>query len=198
MLFTYAGSFADNYPTDIFRIFGELATEIPGFRDDVLVRIFGKLSPAKRREIENFNLGRMLEIKGHIPPGEVPSRVMDSDVLLLILPQTGAYRKVYTLKVFTYLGARRIIIAAMQRESLIGDLLRRTGAGFCADPGEPEQSKALIASLYKKFKENGRLVPEINESAIREYDVRNLTGRLAAIIDGLTAGKKEDGKWKKW
>ena len=70
----------------------------------------------------------------------------DSDALLLLIPDAGGRGKgVLSGKVFEYLAAERPILAAVPPDGEAAELIRGTGAGVVAAPGDVAALTAALA-----------------------------------------------------
>ena len=118
------------------------------------------------------------------------ARLARAQVLLLLSIANPAQEDVYfargfyPAKTFEYFGARRPILCAPGDGGLLDELLRETRAGVTART--PDAVAAYLAEMVRAWS-TGRAVPyNPDAAAVESYTRRNLTGRLAAILDGLT------------
>jgi hypothetical protein len=107
-----------------------------------------------------------------------------SQVLLLIINNTPNARMILTGKFFEYLAARRPILCLGPEDGDAALILKETNAGLLAGFGEVETMKSHILKLYRDF-QAGRL--GVAQGDIGKYSRKELTGRLAGILDRITS-----------
>ena len=98
--------------------------------DDVVVRFAGDFRAADREYAESLGLGDRIELLGDVSRRRSLELQRDSEVLLLLIPESGGRGKgVLTGKIFEYLAAERPILAVVPPDGAAAELVRDTGAG---------------------------------------------------------------------
>jgi glycosyltransferase involved in cell wall biosynthesis len=110
----------------------------------------------------------------------------DSEALLLLIPEAdGRGQGVLSGKVFEYLAAERPILAAVPPEGAAAELIRDTGAGVVAAPGDVDGLKDALASLHSSWKagtlDGTRLSPDDREQLGRAARVEELAEVLRSL-----------------
>jgi glycosyltransferase involved in cell wall biosynthesis len=125
--------------------------------DDVVVRFAGDFRVADREYAEALGLGDRIELLGYVPRRRSLELQRDSEVLLLLVPESGGRgRGVVTGKIFEYLAAERPILAAVPVDGAAAHLVRDTGAGVVAPPDDVDAIREALVDLHARWRE-GRL-----------------------------------------
>jgi hypothetical protein len=87
-------------------------------------------------------------------------------------------------KTYEYLASGRPILAVASPAGALGRLLGATGGAVVIDPGD----RAGLERALVDISETGRLdVPALDSPTVEEYEQTRLTGRLASILNRVTA-----------
>jgi glycosyltransferase involved in cell wall biosynthesis len=122
--------------------------------DDVVVRFAGDFRAADREYAEALGLGDRLELLGDVSRRRSLELQRDSDVLLLLIPESGGRgRGVLTGKIFEYLAAERPILAAVPPDGAAAQLVRDTGAGVVAAADDVDALREALLDLHRRWRE---------------------------------------------
>jgi glycosyltransferase involved in cell wall biosynthesis len=121
---------------------------------DVVVRFAGDFRAADREYAEALGLGDRLELLGEVSRRRSLELQRDSDVLLLLIPESGGRgRGVLTGKIFEYLAAERPILAAVPPDGAAAQLVRDTGAGVVAAADDVDALREALLDLHRRWRE---------------------------------------------
>jgi glycosyltransferase involved in cell wall biosynthesis len=154
--------------------------------DDVVARFAGDFRSADREWAESLGLGDRLELHPYMSRRSVLALQRDSEALLLLVPEAGGRgRGVLSGKVFEYLAAERPILAAVPPDGAAAALIRETGAGVVAPPGDVGAIGEALAGLVARWRA-GRLDGTALSAADRERLSRSArVEELAELLRGL-------------
>jgi glycosyltransferase involved in cell wall biosynthesis len=125
--------------------------------DDVVVRCAGDFRVADREYAEALGLGDRVELLGEVSRRRSLELQRDSDVLLLLIPESGGRGKdVLTGKIYEYLAAERPILAAVPPDGAAAQLVREAGAGVVVPSDDVEGLRDALLDLHRQWQE-GRL-----------------------------------------
>jgi glycosyltransferase involved in cell wall biosynthesis len=125
--------------------------------DDVVVRFAGDFRVADRGYAEALGLGDRVELLGEVSRRRSLELQRDSDVLLLLIPESGGRGKdVLTGKIYEYLAAERPILAAVPPDGAAAQLVREAGAGVVVPSDDVEGLRDALLDLHRQWQE-GRL-----------------------------------------
>ena len=103
-----------------------------------------------------------------------------SQVLLLVEIDSKETRGIIPGKLFEYIAAKRPILAVGPENWDVARILQETGAGNHFTYHAKEDLKNRILAYYRLYQENSL---KSESKQIDKYSRRNLTGKLASVIN---------------
>lgn len=132
--------------------------------------------------INELGLGETVLLQEFLPYRKSLQFLKDADILLLI---PGPGKGTLTTKVYEYLGVGKYILAlAPSSNSAMTSLLKKANLGLVVDPDSPEEIFKRLSQLIQAVRSGSK--PEPNRQFIEQFDRRELTRRLAQILDEST------------
>ena len=147
--------------------------------EHLIIDFYGKMPDYLMGLVSSFGLNGVTTLHGLIPRDEVINKQRTSNILLLIRWDKGPLH----VKVFEYLSARIPILALVNQESEIADLVSKTSSGIvCQDILQIEN---FIFEEYTKWLESGknRLVEKSSE--VLFYSRENQAKELYSLLSGI-------------
>ncbi len=120
-----------------------------------------------------------VEAEGPMAHDKLVTELCEASALLLVGVRNDP--GVLTGKLFEYLYLKRPIVSIAPSNGDIEQILRRCGAGWNADFGDEKSCHSLVENLFG----NAGTGLAFDEEAISAFSRKHLTGRLAALMDGL-------------
>ena len=136
------------------------------------INLIGHIHPDIVRYITSNNYESFIKIKPYIHHKESIIKMVESEFLLLVIPNTKKNSGVVTGKIFEYIRSGSTIIMIGPLKSDAAKIIKETGSGFCLDYNNMSQV-ATILSGEKRF-------GAINYS---KYNRENLTKILVDIFN---------------
>jgi glycosyltransferase involved in cell wall biosynthesis len=154
--------------------------------DDVVVRFAGDFRVADREYAEELGLADRIELLGYVSRRRSLELQRDSDVLLLLIPESGGRgRGVVTGKIFEYLAAERPILAGVPPDGAAAQLVRDTGAGVVAASDDVDAIREALLDLHGLWREGcldgTPLSPEWRARLSRAGRVEELADLLRSV-----------------
>jgi len=154
--------------------------------DDVVVRFAGDFRAGDREYAEALGLGDRVELLGDVSRRRSLELQRDSEVLLLLIPESGGRgRGVLTGKIFEYLAAERPILAAVPPDGAAAQLVRDTGAGVVAPSDDVDALREALLDLHRRWRagslDGTPLSPEWRERLARGGRVEELAVLLRSL-----------------
>jgi len=165
-----------------WQVLSEICKENTDFKNDLEIKLIGKVDYSVLSEIKKLNLTDNLKKIDYLPHNEAILEQKRSAVLLLSINNTSSAKGILTGKIFEYLAARRPIFAIGPTDGDAAEIIRATNAGKIVDFNDFESTKKTIIDFYQKYK-NGVLTTE--NAAIDKYNRKNLTKQLVEILNKL-------------
>jgi glycosyltransferase involved in cell wall biosynthesis len=179
---TYTGTLSDDYNIlsflDAVKIMLERNPDVP-FR----LRFTGKLSARWMAAANESGLSRILEATDHLPHREAVKQLVESSVLLLVIPDIENNEGILTGKLFEYLASERPILCIGPETGDAAGIIRECEAGESFGYGNREGIISFLDRQLKLWK-SGTLPSRENRNHLR-FSRKEQARELAAVIDRL-------------
>ena len=150
----------------------------------ILLKFIGRFGSEVREMLAHSPIHESIEVISYLPHSESVEALLRSDALLLIVDEAAGSDEIVPGKVFEYIGAQRPIIA-LAPEGAIAGIMRETKSGLVAPNQDIPAIQAAFIECYTNFlyhKSNF----EQDREAVKQYDRREITRQLAALLDTLS------------
>lgn len=171
---------ADRDPQVFWKVLSMLKEEIPGFAEDLQIKLIGKVAPEVRKNIYTYNLSESLIYIDYLPHHEVLRHQSSAQVLLLAVNKVPSAKGIITGKIFEYLQAGRPILAVAPTDGDLAEIIEQTHAGHTVDFEDAITLKKVIAAYYQLYKTDNLYQKTRN---IEQYHRKNLTLQLQDFIE---------------
>ncbi len=154
--------------------------------DDVVVRFAGDFRAADRDYAESLGLGDRIELLGDVSRRRSLELQRDSEVLLLLIPESGGRgRGVLTGKIYEYLAAERPILAVVPPDGAAGQLVRDTGAGTVVPSDDVEAMREALLDLHRRWRQGSLDATPLSEDWRRRLARGARVEELADVLRGV-------------
>jgi glycosyltransferase involved in cell wall biosynthesis len=171
---------ADRDPQVFWKVLSMLKEEIPGFAEDLQIKLIGKIASEVRKNIYTYNLSESLIYIDYLPHHEVLRHQSSAQVLLLAVNKVPSAKGIITGKIFEYLQAGRPILAIAPTDGDLAEIIEQTHAGHTVDFEDAITLKKVIAAYYQLYKTDNLHQKTGN---IEQYHRKNLTLQLQDFIE---------------
>lgn len=145
-------------------------------QDGLVLDVYGKNTPHTVLP----DAPAFVRFHGYLSHRESIRNLLSADALLLPVGCAPELASHYSGKLFEYLRAGRPILALVPPSGEAAEVLRATATGTMAPDETPETLAQMFAQAYSIHKER-KVEFRPDHEAIRRYERRELTGRLAAL-----------------
>ena len=167
----------------LWQVLSELSESVPSFRDDLEIKLVGKVDQSVTDDLSAFNLADRFTHIEYIDHDKVASLMKQTAILLLVINKDSPNAKgILTGKFFEYLASGRPILAIGPTDGDLARILEETGAGYISEYDDMESIKKIVLELYEKYLQNNL---DNNLKEIGKYSRKNLTAELAAILNKM-------------
>ena len=147
-------------------------------------KFIGRFGSEVREMLERSSIHDSIEVISYLPHNESVEALLRSDALLLIVDEADGSDEIVPGKVFEYIGAQRPIMA-LAPEGAIAGILRETRSGLVAPNQDIPAIQAAFIECYDNFLYHKPSFEQDRE-AVKQYDRREITRQLAALLDALS------------
>jgi glycosyltransferase involved in cell wall biosynthesis len=169
---TYVGTLSDNYPVDsLLAALKNLESE----GKDFVLRFVGSVSENARKLIISTIPFTSVEFIPYVTHNEAVRYMLNSSVLILIIPSHASNKTILTGKIFEYIATGKPVLCLGPVEGDAAKIISITGNGAIFGYND----KSGIRDYFSEFeaKRWNRINPAINQFSRRE-----LTAKLVALI----------------
>ncbi|HZK97137.1 MAG TPA: hypothetical protein VFC67_23250 [Prolixibacteraceae bacterium] len=167
----------------LWKVLSELSETLPHFRENLEIKLIGKVDNSITDDISIFNLFDQFTKIEYVTHDKAALLMKQSAILLLAINKDSPNAKgILTGKIFEYLASGRPIFAIGPSDGDLAQILKESVAGFISEYDDLEGIKKVILMLYQKYLNN-----DLNNSpiGIEKYARRNLTAELAGVLNKM-------------
>lgn len=185
---THTGLFAsDGNPEMLWEALSEKCAEDPAFAETMRIRLAGKTDMEIIEAIRKAGLERNLTDLGYQAHMDAVREQKSASLLILPLRKEPEYKATLPGKLFEYLAARRPVLGIGQTDGAMARILSQTKAGFVFAWEDKVSIRKYIDICWDRFRQ-GTL--EAETTGIEQYSRRELTGKMAALMDSLSGERR--------
>lgn len=169
-------------PENLWKALDELVKTNPDFAENFTLKFAGRIDDKILNSIEHSALKNHIANLGYLSHDKAIDEMQDSDVLLMTNFPNPSSKGIIPGKIFEYLATGKQIISFGPDEADVAQILKDTQAGKHFSYDETEKIKAFLLEKFDLWK-SGQLAASTQN--IEQFSRRNLTKRLAEILDGF-------------
>jgi glycosyltransferase involved in cell wall biosynthesis len=169
---SYIGTLSDSYPVAGFIDAIDILVK-KGYR--IRLRFVGSLSSQQQNLIRSKTDNAMTEFIPYVNHMDAIRYMMESSVLLLIIPDHRSNKSIITGKLFEYLASAKPVLCIGPSDGDAADILGNTGHGKSADYNDTEGISTIIEEYCNPEKETELLAPP-------EFSREHLTEKLVSLL----------------
>ena len=152
--------------------------------EKIRLRFAGRFGGEVRAMLEQSRLRNSIEVLPYLPHSESIKELLKADALLMVVDEAEGSEGIVPGKVFEYLGAKKPILT-LAPDGAVADLIRAARAGSVAHNHDIPGIKAAFLEYYRNFVYD-RPVLEPDEELLKKFERREITRRLAGLLDSIT------------
>jgi glycosyltransferase involved in cell wall biosynthesis len=188
IVFSYIGSFwGGRTPEPFFSALSDLIKQGRLSRQDIRVNLVGNVAIAEGEFVSDlvsrYGLEDIVSIHPAVPRPEAIKQTLGSDVLLVLTEQQP---HALTFKLFDAMASGAMIFN-IGSGGAIADVLTKTKRGIAVHYSNVNEIReGILKCIERSRSEEGQRSPEPwNDEAIQEFNIRQLTEKLAGLMEGL-------------
>lgn len=181
---TYSGGLeAARNPRPVWEALEEIIREDDEFAKEFKLEFFGNLSEEVKKSILTHGLKNNLIERGYVSHKEAVEGICTSELLLLTNFPDEKSKGIIPGKLFEYIATGNPILAIGPKDGDVGRILEEKKGGRYFDYSQKEEIKEYILQIRNEWKSGERKSYPIPT----QFSRRNLTKKLAEVLDGLDA-----------
>lgn len=165
---SYIGTLSDSYPVTGFM---DALKNFDSTGYKIRLRFVGTVSPGQKSSILSKSGNLLFEFIPYVNHHDAIKYMMESSVLLLIIPDHYSNKSIITGKLFEYLASGKPILCIGPKDGDAADILVTTGHGKCAGYNDTIDISSIIDNYLKADLHSEKIAPT-------EFTRTNLTKKL--------------------
>jgi len=181
---TYSGSFMNYYTPkyflDALKIINENRRDIA---DETEAMFIGTFPQTFVKYIKESGIESMVTLTGYLKHSECVNKLLNSDVLWMMINRSSMSDLHSTGKLYEYFGTYKPILACVP-DGVARNSLKGHNACIITEPDDSDAIAEAIMKFFELYKSDS--LPKPDNSFIEYYNRKKLTQELAEIFNSLT------------
>jgi len=170
--FLHMGSIYREFDLSFLKIFKKLEEKY-----NFQLLFVGNIAPKKLEEIKSKKM-KSVKILGRLTHKETIRYLLSADALIFNMKYD--YTDVLPSRLPEYLRAKKPILAFTSHNSFVSHIISKCNSGFIIEKSEFDKGYKIVETLIKH---DIKINP--NEKEIENFNWKNISGKLARIMEGL-------------
>lgn len=143
------------------------------------ISFYGNIHESIIRSIENMKLGNKINIHSYISHNEVLKTMLDSEILLLVIPDSPDNKGIIPGKFFEYMASGNYILALGPGDGGVAKILKETNSGKMF--GYKSDLTTILNFRFEQWSQHK--MSETNSKKVVKYSRKYETQQLADIFE---------------
>ncbi len=175
----YAGSFFHFMTPEYFFEGAKAAVKkMPALKKNLVLEFAGYFPDMYKPAGDELNI----EYLGYIPHNECTRKMLQADVLWMMIGGQKGSDMISTGKIYDYIGSRKPVIACVPESEAKRTLTEYGNAKICS-PYNPEEISEAILYYYNLFMQGK--IPKADKSKVEKFNRKLLAGKLSEIMHSI-------------
>ena len=181
---SYTGNFKSNQNVFVFwQALSDLCDQDREFSNSLKIELTGNIDLSVLHSIHDYGLGKHLVKNGFMNHKEAVKKMMNTELLLFVVPKSDRNKLIITGKLFEYLATGNPILAIGPSDGNASAILNDAKRDGMHEYNSMEGIKKQILSTYQNWKNN---VPQqFDTNDIKRFSREGLTKLLAQHLNNL-------------
>jgi glycosyltransferase involved in cell wall biosynthesis len=150
--------------------------------NSILFKIYGNIHDELKEKLNNSTIEKIVYTESYTSHRKFINNIVNSDLLLLVIPKTKHNKGIVTGKLFEYLATSNYILGIGPHDGDAAKILAETNRGEMFDYDEPLDK--IILDCFQKWQKNGEKL-KFNLSEVDKYSRLNLTAQLVDVFKSV-------------
>lgn len=168
---TYTGTISETY--DVSAFLGALVQLPLALKSNLLIRFVGKVPLSVEQEFRQTGLE--IELVGYVDHAQSIRFLLQSDLLLLVIPKVENNLGILTGKFFEYLASQKPVLAIGPTDGDLAVIIQETNCGQLFDYAD---QKGMLQFMLNELENDSG----IRTNSAKQYSRRELTGKIAGLL----------------
>jgi len=185
----YIGNLKPNQnPEMLWTALHELVDENPDFKEKFRLNLTGNIDSYLADDLESkYHLGGVLNLVSYVSHSEAVERMVNTNMLLFIIPKADNNHLIITGKLFEYIASRSPVLSIGPPEGDAAKLLVEAERDSMIDYEDKDQIKSRVLDQFKAWKDGAGVLPKHSNSDLDKFSRKRLTQKLGDILDSIVS-----------
>jgi len=170
----------------LWEAFGELAKEIPAFKEKLVLRFIGKTDPLCLQQLAEQELSEHVEQIAYVPHSEVLTYTRATQLLMLLVNDVPNVMGHIPGKTYEYVGSRRPVLGIGPPEADFARIISESKSGTVCGFQDKEGMKRALFKMFSLYKK-GKLHTE--DADIDRFTRKHAAGQIANFMNEMISEK---------
>lgn len=183
-IISHYGTFgSDRNPLELWEAMGRLVQENEQFSQLLEIQLAGSIDISILNAIEKNGLTKNLNNLGFINRNIALQKMIDSDVLLLLLNRAENVQGRIPAKIFEYLACKRPILVIGPHGADVPNIVKECSAGLTAAFDKPEESYQALKLMFENFIKKQNL---FSFEKIEQFHASQIAHQMSELLNSIT------------
>jgi len=180
LIISYSGSFYEGIsPKFLLHGFKQLTIEKPDVASNIEFHFIGHFKRENQKLVKKLHLEKFVKEIGYLSHLESLRRIIASDILWIMLPNSVRMSNVTPGKIFEYFGTKKPIFANLP-DGIAKTVIKEYQASFITKPDNLDEIKNSFIKIHELYVNKKLPIPK--EEFVERYNKRNQTEQLTNIF----------------
>ncbi|MFA6235225.1 MAG: hypothetical protein WC824_13705 [Bacteroidota bacterium] len=185
---TYTGSmYGKRNPETFFAAVARLVEAGKVDPAQIRLQFIGRFGAEVRTMFDHPLLKDSIVVREYMPHSASVRHLFQSDALLMVVDDFKGNEEIVPGKVYEYIGSGRPVIT-LAPVGAVTQVIEETDSGRCTRSNDIGGIADIFLDFYRQW-ESGTLGKEQKRGAVQQFERREVTRRLAALLDEITGDR---------
>ena len=183
----YIGNLKPNQnPEQLWIALGELMDEVSGFKDTFKLNLTGNIDKYLAEDLPNkYGLSSILNLISYVSHKEAVGRMVNTSLLLFIVPEADNNHLIITGKLFEYIASQTPVLAIGPVDGDAAKLLEEAGRDAMIPYASKDEIKAQILGQFNSWLEGGRIPKKHESTDLKQFSRKHLSEKLGNVLNSI-------------
>ncbi len=177
---THTGNLLEHQnPTILWQSLKHILQENLHFKDDLLIHFIGRTHPSILESIHHYELTAFFQSQSFLPHNLIIQKIVDSSLLLVVVPEIENNTGIITTKLFEYLGSRNPILVIGPQDGDVAKIMSNISNSMVCEYQNTDCCMEFIQKMYTAWKR--KKLPILKQQKNTNYSRYEIAKTLSHI-----------------
>jgi len=177
---THTGNLLEHQnPKILWQSLKQILQQIPDFKDNLLIRFIGRTHPSILESIHYYGLTAFFQSQSFLPHNLIIQEIVDSSLLLVVIPEIEDNKGIITTKLLEYLGSRNPILIIGPQDGDVAKIISNISNSRICEYQNIDRCMEFIQKMYTAWKK--KKLPILKQQKNPDYSRYEIAKTLSHI-----------------